>query len=415
MGKQKLFLILNGKKSGDPDVRAAVKHLRKEGHTVDVRITYEEDDTERFTAEALKAPCDAIVIAGGDGSINQMANALIKLDAPPETRLGIIPMGTANDFATGLGIPDDPWEALQLATHKTANPVDVGLVNGKAFLNVATGGFGTEVTVQTDDDLKDKMGGAAYLFTGIAKFSSIASKTASIKGKVSATVERPDKSYAISTGPDKHKPKDEDGKKLKPLAEGSTATAEGDLLILAVGNGKQAGGGVLLCPDAVLDDGLLDVSYVMNISKEDFPALVKGLGNLKDTGELTDSFGTMRVTELEVHCPEGLQINCDGEPMRDTKFTFSVLKKRLMVHMPEPKLLRRSSKELKHGEKAFHKKIAHTAKRPFKHREGFWQKDTVQTPLKYSAAIGVGVALTLGAQRLAARRSSLGLSRFKFW
>lgn len=63
-----------------------------------------------------------------------MANALIKLDAPPETRLGIIPMGTANDFATGLGIPDDPWEALQLALHATANPVDVGLVNGKVCL-----------------------------------------------------------------------------------------------------------------------------------------------------------------------------------------------------------------------------------------------------------------------------------------
>lgn len=58
-----------------------------------------------------------------------MANALVKLDAPKETKLAIVPMGTANDFATGLGIPDEPWEALQLAVHDTFHAVDVGLVN----------------------------------------------------------------------------------------------------------------------------------------------------------------------------------------------------------------------------------------------------------------------------------------------
>lgn len=54
----------------------------------------------------------------------------------------------------------------------------------------------------------------------------------------------------ISTGPDKHKPKGEDGKPLPLLEEGSEATAEGDLLVLAVGNGKRAGGSIPLCPDA---------------------------------------------------------------------------------------------------------------------------------------------------------------------
>ena len=54
----------------------------------------------------------------------------------------------------------------------------------------------------------------------------------------------------ISTGPDKHRPRDEEGRKLEVMAEGSTARAEGDLLVLAVGNGKQAGGGIPLCPDA---------------------------------------------------------------------------------------------------------------------------------------------------------------------
>lgn len=58
---------------------------------------------------------------------------------------------------------------------------------------------------------------------------------------------------------------------------------------------------------AVLDDGYLDVSYVMNIDSSQIPELVKGLGDLQKTGELLDAFGTMRVSELEVQCPEGLQ------------------------------------------------------------------------------------------------------------
>ena len=107
-------------------------------------------------------------------------------------------MGTANDFATGLGIPEDPWEAMQLAAHDTARPIDIGTVNdevqyrqltvphmacsqqspdgtcvlGQAFINVATGGFGTELTVKTDEGLKDKLGGAAYFVTGTCKRSS---------------------------------------------------------------------------------------------------------------------------------------------------------------------------------------------------------------------------------------------------
>ena len=59
----------------------------------------------------------------------QVTQAIVKNNAPDSTTLGIVPMGTANDFATGLGIPEDPWEAMQLAIHDTARPIDVGTVN----------------------------------------------------------------------------------------------------------------------------------------------------------------------------------------------------------------------------------------------------------------------------------------------
>lgn len=61
----------------------------------------------------------------------QVATALIKLDAPKSMAMAVVPMGTANDFATSLGLPEDPWEALQLCVLDTAHPVDVGQVNDK--------------------------------------------------------------------------------------------------------------------------------------------------------------------------------------------------------------------------------------------------------------------------------------------
>lgn len=66
----------------------------------------------------------------------QIGSAMVKLDADESSCLAIVPMGTANDFATGLGISDDPWEALQLAAHSTAHPIDVGTVNGQVGLPV---------------------------------------------------------------------------------------------------------------------------------------------------------------------------------------------------------------------------------------------------------------------------------------
>lgn len=67
----------------------------------------------------------------------QLAGALIKQNAPDTTAMAIIPMGTANDFATGAGIPQDPWEALQLAVHDTAHSVDVGLCNEQVHFLLA--------------------------------------------------------------------------------------------------------------------------------------------------------------------------------------------------------------------------------------------------------------------------------------
>ena len=100
----------------------------------------------------------------------------------------------------------------------------MGLLNGKPFINLVSGGFGSRVTVETDPELKRRLGGLAYLLTGISRFAELSANRDSFR------------------------------------AEGFSW--EGPFVAVAIGNGRQAGGGVQLCPDAVLDDGLLDLTIM---------------------------------------------------------------------------------------------------------------------------------------------------------
>src|SRR5262249_60592678 len=127
----------------------------------------------------------------------------------------------ATDLPHACGIPLEPLAALRLAATGQSTKVDAGRVGERAFVNLATGGFGTHVTVETRPELKKALGGAAYLLTGLTHFSSI----------------RPD--HGKFSGPG--------------------FALEGAFLVLAVGNGRQAGGGNELCPEALLTHGTFDV------------------------------------------------------------------------------------------------------------------------------------------------------------
>ena len=86
----------------------------------------------------------------------------------------MLPLGTANDFARSIGVPtDDLTHAMLIAAGDTARPVDIGIFDGKPFFNMATGGFGARVTAQTDPDLKKRLGGLAYLLTGVSRFGDL--------------------------------------------------------------------------------------------------------------------------------------------------------------------------------------------------------------------------------------------------
>ena len=151
MTQRRAMLILHGKQSLNEDVRNGVAEKRRQGWDLDVRLTWEGGDAQRLVSEALAAGHRHIVAGGGDGTLRDIAEALAR--APEtDTSLTILPLGTANDFARAAGVPLEVDQALELMD-VTPRSVDLGEVGGKLFLNMATGGFGSQVTANTSEDL----------------------------------------------------------------------------------------------------------------------------------------------------------------------------------------------------------------------------------------------------------------------
>lgn len=290
-----LRVILHGKQATNPAVRAAVDEVRAAGHRVDVRVTWECGDARTLAAEAARARVDAVVAGGGDGTVNEVVAGVLSV---PRARpsVGVLPLGTANDFARSAGVPvDDLTAALRLVAEGEAVPVDVGRVGDRTFMNVATGGFGTEITAETSPELKQSIGRAAYFVTGILRFTDLAAKSARLRG--------PGLDW------------------------------EGPFWALAVGNGRQAGGGVQLCPEAVLDDGLLDVAVLPEPTTGGLPGAMAALVT-RGLSVVSQDGLRWQVPWLEVEAPSGIQINLDGEPIEGTAFRFEVLKGKLRFHLP---------------------------------------------------------------------------------
>ena len=197
---------------------------------------------------------------------------------------------------TGARIPLDPAAAVRLVASAAPRLMDVGRVAGRPFVNVATGGFGTEITVETRPELKKVMHGAAYLITGLTHLAELHPVEARFTG--------PGFSWA------------------------------GELLVLAVGNGRQAGGGHVLCPNALLDDGLLDVNILPNPARGQRAAALQALLR-EGKVALWRQAVSARLPWVELEAPEPLQVNLDGEPISGTKLRFEVLPGALQVCAPE--------------------------------------------------------------------------------
>ncbi|HYU42151.1 MAG TPA: YegS/Rv2252/BmrU family lipid kinase [Vicinamibacteria bacterium] len=195
---------------------------------MEVRLTTAPGDARRFASAAAAAGAEIVLAIGGDGTANETAWGLLGTTAA----LGLVPMGSGNGLARTLGIPLKPDAALAVLAGAVPRAMDVGMVNGRPFLNVAGAGFDAQVGLDFHEH--GRRGGRRGVFTYVWL-------------SVLRTLNYRAESWALDAGAEKF---------------------EGRAYIVAFVNGRQYGGGAVLVPGARLDDGLLDIVVI-----EDAPAL----------------------------------------------------------------------------------------------------------------------------------------------
>ena len=286
-------IILNGKKAGQADVRTAIDVIRQEHKGVTVRPTYEYGDVERLLQEALAEGVQRVVIGGGDGSVNEIVDAMARVSRQTRPELAILPLGTANDFATACRIPTNALKALRLAVSGSVTAIDIGKANKRHFINTATAGFGAQVTAETPVELKNFLGGGAYTLMGVMKAIHFTPYRGWLK---TADLE---------------------------LTDG--------IIIGAVCNGRQAGGGQILAPNAYINDGLLDVITVSHFRVGDLAAVIEEIKRPSRHNRFVRAFQT---PSLESESEESIPVNLDGEPYGSKHIRFEVLPGAIHLVLP---------------------------------------------------------------------------------
>ena len=289
--RKHLAMIIHGARAEREDVRHLIDWVRGKGHVVEAHVTLEAGDATAMAAAAARAGADVVIAMGGDGTLNEVVNGLDGFDTP----LGIIPLGTANDFATQAGIPADVDHAMDVILHRKPMCIDTASLNGRRFLNVSTGGVGAEATAETPTEAKETLGPVAYAITGVRKFAEFEPYRASFRG--------PDFSY------------------------------EGEFLMFAVGLTRASGGGALVTPNASLTDGLLDVCVIEGMGRADFARLVLKVKRGEHLGEVGVHYA--QLPWLTIESDAELSVNVDGESSGARRLDYKSRPRDLMVYLTQ--------------------------------------------------------------------------------
>ena len=304
MGRPKARVICNPTSGGgtyDPD------EIREELSGMEVDWVQTEGPGDASEA-AREWPEGLLIVAGGDGTINDAVNGLGKAGFPEGVTLGILPAGTGNDLAATLCIPDDPDEAEDVIRQGRVRTLDVARVRSdgieeRFFINVATGGLGAEISDANEGELKKRWGKLSYL-------------------RASLEVA-----------------KDFDVKELDLYLDGELHRARA--VNIVVGNCRFAGGGWLAAPRANPEDGLLDVVIIEKLGLADLLQLAPASMARADYLDKEGVFSA-RAKEIRVETqPPGLDFTVDGEVVGDEPARFSVVPAALKVivgpdYVPEP-------------------------------------------------------------------------------
>jgi diacylglycerol kinase (ATP) len=290
-------LIVNTRsRTGERAFFQALDHLQ-EMH-VPLGVTYPIRDPARLpeaVQEVLGDGYEFLILGGGDGTVSSVVDFL----ADRGTLLGLLPLGTANDFARTLDIPEDIEEACKLIANGNVVDIDLGLAGDNFYVNVASVGLSVEATRALSPWLKKSTGPLAYPVAAIRAFL-------------------------------KHEPF---SAKLT-FPEGDHEPVEYDrLLQVAVGNGRFYGGGMIVALESGIDDKTLDI-YAIDLGRR--RDLIGAVRYLKSGDFIkTDGVHNFRTPRVRLETDPDLPVNIDGEVVTRTPQDFSVAQNALNVLVPQ--------------------------------------------------------------------------------
>ncbi|WP_203341370.1 diacylglycerol kinase [Planococcus beijingensis] len=157
-----------------------LEKMEQAGYETSCHATTCEGDAIQAAKVAVERNFDLVIAVGGDGTLNEVISGIAKFENRP--KVGLIPMGTTNDFARAVHIPRDINKAVDIILKGDSIPVDIGLMNDdRYFINIAGGGRITELTYEVPSKLKTVLGQMAYYLKGIEMLPSIRSSRVRIE------------------------------------------------------------------------------------------------------------------------------------------------------------------------------------------------------------------------------------------
>lgn len=289
MSQPRVLVIVNPQASRAQDALDALPGFFDQRASAKLVVTQSGEDLTRAITEH-GAAADRIVIGGGDGTISSALPQLLALGKP----LAVLPLGTANDFANTLGIPADVAAAAEIAIEGRPHQIDLGLVNGEPFVNVASIGVAATAARAQTTELKRRWRLLSYPISLIQ-------------------VARASKPFVVTLNVD------------------DNPAWTGPVYQVSVGNGRFHGGGLTVADHAAIDDGRLDLYLV---TPGTFWQLAACVTHLK--------FGFSAPTLLQRNCATRVTIttskprpvNADGEIKTQTPAEFTLRRRGLTVIVP---------------------------------------------------------------------------------
>lgn len=277
--------------AGSVDNRETIAVKLRNFPSSSVHFTEEKGDAARLAQEAIAKGCELVIAAGGDGTLNEVINGV----APHagQIQLGLVPLGTGNDFARMLDLPDSIEDCIEVLRAGHPRPTDLVRVTSdevRYFVNVSAGGFSGMMNEKLTPEIKQTWGPLAYLRCAAEALPEL-------------------RAYRTE------------------LLLDDSIPLELDLYNVVIANGRYVAGGTLIAPEAAIDDGLLDIVLIPQNSAGDIALVIAQIM----VGKHLTSEGVVfrRAAKVAVKSDPGMWFNVDGELVGNEPAVFEVMPRAL--------------------------------------------------------------------------------------